>query len=304
MGFLVFLAVMVIAFFIILRVLKEMEIPTKVRTLVVTVWAIILLSGIVGNSLRVIDPGEIGVITTFGSVSSTPIGNGLHFVSPISGVEIMDARTQAYTMSSVGKDGDSNQEDAISAQASDGLMMDIELTVQYRILPSDAPTIFQELGHDYVTKVVRPEVRSAIRDQATRFISSDMYNEKRTEFERQIFETLVKGFKTRGLICEKVLLRNVQPPKEVLYAINEKIQADQAAQKMEFVLAKERQEAERKRIEAQGIADFQKIVSQGITEQMLRWKGIEATLELAKSPNAKSVIMGASKDGLPVILGQ
>jgi regulator of protease activity HflC (stomatin/prohibitin superfamily) len=117
-----------------------------------------------------------------------------------------------------------------------------------------------------------------------------------------IQEELSKTMEKRGVYIETTPLRNVSLPTQLTEAIEQKQRADQESQRMEFILTKEKQEADRKRIEAQGIADFQKIVSSGISEQLLRWKGVEATEKLANSPNTKVIIVGSGKDGLPVIL--
>lgn len=258
------------------------------------------------NSFYVVDPGHAGVVLTFGSVSNTALNNGLQMVMPISSIDQMEVRLQEYTMSNTVNEGEVKGADAISAQASDGLMMEMEFTIQWRLVGASAPKVYQEIGtdlHALNKKVVRPVMRAAIRHQAPKFTSTDMYKTKRKEFENAIFEMVAPIFKEKGIICEAVLLRDVKPPQGVLDAITRKIEADQEAQKMKYVLQKETQEAERKRIEAQGIADFQKIVTQGISEPLLRWKGIEATEALAKSKNSKMVVIGG-KDGLPLILNQ
>merc|ERR1712094_100490 len=149
----------------------------------------------------------------------------------------------------------------------------------------------------------KPEVRSIVRGLTSKSEAKALYTSGRDELQRELKAELADALKTRGIIVEDFLLKAIKLPDQLVRAIELKAQAEQEAQRMEFVLQKEQQEAERKKIEAQGIADFQKIVSDGISPNP-KWKGIEATEKLAKSPNSKIVIMGNSKDSLPVILGQ
>jgi prohibitin 1 len=164
-----------------------------------------------------------------------------------------------------------------------------------------ADQVYRDIGPNYENVVVKTQFRAAIRDNTVKHESKDLYTSGREMVTSEIFAELVADLKPRGIVVEKILLRRIQLPQLVADAINAKLAADQEAQQMQFVLAKERQEAERKRIEAQGIQDFQKIVSQGLNDQLLRWKGIEATRLLAESKNAKTIIIGG-RDGLPLIL--
>ena len=180
--------------------------------------------------------------------------------------------------------------------------MVVDLTVLFRILPSDAPKILKEIGEDYKNKVVRPITRTMIRDNAVYYDAVALYSLKRNEFQTRIYNDIEKNFKKRGLVLEQLLIRNINLPNSVKQTIESKINAEQDAQKMQFVLQKEKQEAERKRVEAQGIADYQKILSTGLSDKQLQYESIIAQKELAKSPNAKVIIMGSSK-GTPIILG-
>jgi len=176
----------------------------------------------------------------------------------------------------------------------------IDLTVLYRISPQDAPKIFKQIGVNYSDKIVRPVTRTRIRDNAVYYEAVALYSTKRDEFQQRIFRTIEEDFKKRGLLLENLLVRNITLPQSVKAAIELKINAEQEAQKMQFVLQKERQEAERKRVEAQGIADYQRIISESLTEKQLQYEQIKAMKELAASPNAKIIMMG--KSGTPVIL--
>ncbi len=257
---------------------------------------------LVMSSAIVVPAGNVGVQVFFGNVQEDALESGFHVVNPLMEINNMDVRTQAYTMSAVHDEGTKSGDDAIEVLTSDGLTLKLEITVQYRLLPSAAPVVYKSIGEDYVDKIVRPEIRSALRDKAVNYMSTDLYSIKREDFVVKVKTLLEDAFKKRGLVLEGVLLRDVTLPQTVQLSINAKISAQQDAQKMEFVLQKESQEADRKRIEAQGIQDYQKIVALSLSQQILEWKGIEATEKLAESPNAKIVIVGNAKNGLPLVL--
>lgn len=255
------------------------------------------------STATVVPAGNVGVQVLFGNVEAEGLENGFHLINPLVEIKNMDVRTQAYTMSATHTEGQVKGDDAIEVLTSDGLTLKLEITVQYRLLPTSAPTVYRTIGEDYTEKIVRPEIRSALRDKAVNYVSTDLYSLKREDFVTRVNTLLDESFKKRGLMLEGVLLRDVQLPATVQQSINAKISAQQDAQKMEFVLQKEKQEADRKRIEAQGIQDFQKIISLSINPLLLEWKGIEATEKLANSANAKVVVVGNPKNGLPLILG-
>jgi regulator of protease activity HflC (stomatin/prohibitin superfamily) len=235
----------------------------------------------------------------FGKVQSDVLSSGLHFINPLMDVEKMDVKTQNYTMSAVHDEGAKEGDDAIRALTSDGLEVVIDLTVLYRVLPSEAPNIVREIG-DYTNKIVRPVTRTKIRDNAVYYDAVSLYSTKRDEFQQRIFKSIETDFKKRGLVLEQLLVRNITLPQMVKSAIETKITAEQEAQKMQFVLQKERQETDRKRVEAQGIADYQRIISESLTDKQLQYEQIKAMKELAASANAKMIIMGKSSS--PVIL--
>jgi regulator of protease activity HflC (stomatin/prohibitin superfamily) len=204
-------------------------------------------------------------------------------------------------MSGVHDEGDKSGDDAIRVLSADGLEVIIDLTVLYRVVPSETPRILKEIGTDYRNTIVRPITRTKIRDNAVYYDAVSLYSTKRDEFQTRIFNGIEKDFKSRGLILEQLLVRNITLPQSVKVTIESKINAEQDAQKMQFVLQKEKQEAERKRVEAQGIADYQKIINTGLSEQQLQYEMIKANKEIALSPNTKIIVMGNSK-GMPLIL--
>jgi regulator of protease activity HflC (stomatin/prohibitin superfamily) len=205
-------------------------------------------------------------------------------------------------MSGVHTEGEQGGDDAIRVLSADGLEVIIDLTVLYRVLPNQAPRILKEIGSDYKNIIVRPITRTKIRDNAVYYDAVALYSTRRDEFQGRIFKGIEKDFKDRGLVLEQLLVRNITLPQSVKIAIESKINAEQDAQKMQFVLQKEKQEAERKRVEAQGIADYQKIINTGLSKQQLQYEMIKANKEIATSPNTKVIIMG-NGNGTPIILG-
>src|SRR6195952_323761 len=262
-------------------------------------FAFILL-GVLTSCIKQIDPGEIGVKVLFGSVQNDVLGSGLHFVNPLLDVKKLDVKTQNYTMSGVHNEGAVEGDDAIRVLTSDGLEVTIDLTVLYRVVASDAPRLLRETGNDFRDKIVRPITRTKIRDNAVYYQAVDLFGNKREEFQQRIYKGIESDFKARGLMLEQLLVRNITLPNSVKASIEAKINAEQDAKKMEYVLQKETQEAERKRVEAQGIADYQRIINTGLTDQQLQYEQIKAMKEIALSQNAKVIIMGKSNN--PVIL--
>lgn len=263
---------------------------------VIAIFLVVILSCIVQ-----VGPGEVGVQVLFGNVQNGVLHSGLNFINPLVNVETMDIKTQAYTMSSVHDEGQQKTDDAIITLSSDGLTLRLDLTIWYKLSENDAPQVYRSIGLDYVEKIVRPAIRTAIRDVSVGYSATDIYSVKREDFVRDVTKNLESAFNGRGVVLERVLLRNVELPEKVRAAIDEKIASEQRAQQMVYVLQKEKQEAERKRVEAQGISDYNRIVSQSITDQVLQLKGIEATLEVAKSNNSKMVIMNGKN--MPLIFG-
>ncbi|GAB3732787.1 prohibitin family protein [Spirosoma lituiforme] len=265
------------------------------------VGLLLLVLGLVTASIRQIDAGQVGVTSLFGNVSDRPLNSGLNFVNPLSNVTEFDIKTQNYTMSASHDEGQKAGDDAIRVLTADGLEVVIDLTVLYRVVSADAPTIYSEIGADYMDKIVRPITRTRIRDNAVYYDAIALYSTRRDEFQTRIYKTIEADFRKRGLLLEQLLIRNIDLPASVKKTIESKINAEQDAQKMQFVLQKERQEAERKRVEAQGIADYQKILSTGLSDKQLQYEQIKAQRELAASPNAKIVIMG-SRGNVPLML--
>lgn len=262
---------------------------------------IFFLIGFSNSVVRKVGTGEVGVPSLFGEVQNKTLESGLNFINPLDDVTMFDIKTQNYTMSASHDEGDKEGDDAIRVLTADGLEVIIDLTVLYRISPAQAPAILKQIGADYKDKIIRPITRTKIRDNAVYYDAVSLYSTKRDEFQNRIFKAIDIDLKNRGIVLEQLLIRNINLPASVKQTIESKINAEQEAQKMQFVLQKEKQEAERKRVEAQGIADYQRIISTGLSDKQLQYEAIKAQRDLSLSPNAKVIIMGA-KGNTPIIL--
>jgi regulator of protease activity HflC (stomatin/prohibitin superfamily) len=262
---------------------------------------LLIALGIFSSMFKQIDAGKVGVKSLYGNVEPDILESGLHIINPLLDVTDFDIQTQNYTMSAIHDEGNKEGDDAIRVLSNDGLEVVIDLTVLYRISPELAPKIFKQIGENYADKIVRPVTRTRIRDNAVYYDAVALYSTKRNEFQQRIFKTIEADFKSRGLVLEQLLIRNINLPSSVKTTIESKINAEQDAQKMTFILQKEKQEAERKRVEAQGIADYQRIISTGLSDKQLQYEQIKAQKELAASPNTKIIFMNG-KGSAPVIL--
>lgn len=253
--------------------------------------AAFLLVILLFNSVTRVGTGRVGVLTLFGRVTGEKLGEGIHLINPLKTNNEMSIQTQTL-------------KESANVPSSEGLMMSLDTSLIYHLNPDRATEVFQKIGADYETVVVEPTLRSAIREATASHSANALYTGEREMVGKQIYEQLTTELNKRGLTVENVLLRDIQLPATLKAAIEAKQQAEQESLAMSFRLQKETQEAQRKRIEAAGVRDFQQIVAQGITPSLLEWKGIEATENLAKSPNSKVVVIGNNKNGLPLILGQ
>jgi regulator of protease activity HflC (stomatin/prohibitin superfamily) len=288
-----FIAILGVIILIVGIVLKRSPEPAShYSNIVSTVGVVIILLGFSLSSFKVVEPGQVGVQTLFGKVQDEVLESGLHVINPLVDVTTFSIQTQNYIMSAKSSEGQVAGDDAIRVLSSDGLEVTIDLSVLYRVNPGKAPYILQNIGADYEDKIVRPITRTAIRDNAVNYQAVDLYSTKRQEFQLKINQTISDNFAKNGLEVQQILVRNITLPESVRQSIESKIQAEQDAQKMQFVLQKERQEADRKRVEAQGIADYQKIISTGLTDKQLQYQSILAQKEIALSPNTKIIIMG------------
>jgi regulator of protease activity HflC (stomatin/prohibitin superfamily) len=249
-----------------------------------------LLAAVVAVSqmLTVIPAGHVGVVDFFGTVSPVTLKAGINFVNPLARVFKFSVKTQEI-------------KETMDVPSKEGLTVQLEISALFHLDPDKAAEVYKSIGPNYIEIILEPQFRSVVRGVTAG------YGPRRSTPEREMLAEIIQNdlhklVGPRGISVEASPLRRVGLPGGLTQAIEEKLRAEQESQRMQFVLLKEKQEAERKRIEAQGIADFQMIVTKGISEPLLRWKGIEATEKLAASQNAKIVIIGAGKDGLPLIL--
>ena len=254
--------------------------------------AAFLLVILLFSSITKVGTGHVGVLTLFGKVQSgESLGEGIHVINPLKTNNELSVQTQTL-------------KESASVPSSEGLMMSLDTSLIYHLNPDRAAEVFQKIGADYETVVVEPTLRSAIREATASHTANALYTGEREMVAKQILDQITQELNKRGITVENVLLRDIQLPATLKSAIEAKQQAEQESLAMNFRLQKETQEAQRKRIEAAGVRDFQQIVAQGITPSLLEWKGIEATENLAKSANSKVVVIGNNKNGLPLILGQ
>ena len=241
----------------------------------------------------VIPAGHAGVIDFFGNVSPFTLKPGVNFVNPIARVVKFDTRKQEL-------------KEVMSVPSKEGLSVELEISMIFRLSTEKVNDIYNNTGdyEEYLQKLVVPNFRSVVRGVTTKYEAKSLYTADREKLETEIEEKLKSVEEIQEVFVLSTPLRQIVLPAGLTASIEEKLKAEQDSQRMEFILTREKQEAERKRIEAKGIADFQDIVSRGISEQLLKWKGIEATEKLASSPNSKVVVIGSGKDGLPTILGQ
>jgi regulator of protease activity HflC (stomatin/prohibitin superfamily) len=267
---------------------RRVEEVRRVRAALPVIGVLVIVLGILLASFRIVPGGHVGVQTLFGRIIDQPLSEGLNLINPFKQVQFMSVRTLEMF-------------EHADVPSKEGLTVGLEVSALYHLDGAAAPAVYRTLGEGYARVFILPQLRSVIRGATVNHEAKDLYTSGREVIAQQIQDELAKTLAQRGIVLEKVLLRKIVLPKMVEDAINSKLAAEQDAERMRFVLQKERQEAERKRVEATGIADFQRTVSQGISEPLLKWKAIEVAHELSKSPNAKLIVLG-DKSGLPIIL--
>ena len=265
--------------------------PSPIFKLLGLAIAAFLIVILLFSCITKVASGHVGVLTLFGRVTGEILPEGIHLINPFKSSTEMSIRTQEI-------------KESASVPSAEGLVMNLDTSLIYHLDPAKAAEVYQKIGPNYLNVFIEPNLRAAIREATASHTANALYSGERELVAKQIRDQLTALLGQRGVLVESILLRDIQLPLTLKTSIETKQQAEQEALAMNFRLQKEKQEAERKRIEAAGIRDFQQIVAQGISTQLLEWKGIEATENLAKSPNAKIVVIGNSKNGLPLILGQ
>jgi regulator of protease activity HflC (stomatin/prohibitin superfamily) len=269
---------------------KQGSVPFRATANMTALLAGVFAIVAVVQCFTLVPAGHVGVVDVFGTVSDETLRAGINVVNPLAHVIKYSIQTQEH-------------KEAMQVLSREGLTIGLEVSALYRLNPDSAARVYKTVsGGDYETIILIPQFRSICRAVTASFQASALYSTERERLGASIQEELARTVARRGVTIESTPIRNVALPTQLTEAIETKQRADQESQRMEFVLTKEKQEADRKRIEARGIADFQTIVAAGISDQLLRWKGIEATEKLAASANTKVIIVGAGKDGLPIIL--
>jgi len=253
------------------------------------------------KSLVVIPPGNVGVRVLFGKVNPKTLKSGLHLINPLVNVVKMSVRTEEYTMSIASAEGRRSGDDAIDALTSEGMNIRLDLTAWYRLDENEAARVYETIGSNYESKIVRPALRTAIRDAVVKYTAASIYTEKRAQLVSDIERIMSELLKGRGIIPEKILLRNLILPKRLMDAIDVKLSAEQAAQQMEFVLMKEEKEKDRKIVEAEGIRRANEIISAGLTERYIKWYRIEMMKQLVDSPNNTIIFIPEEMSSTPII---
>jgi regulator of protease activity HflC (stomatin/prohibitin superfamily) len=239
-------------------------------------------------SCTIVRQGEVGVRRTLGKYNDRPINDGLRFFNPFV-TTVIKVPTQTV-----------NLEVSLSIPSKEGLTILSEVSILYNVQGNRAAEVLRQIGPDFERNLILPVFRSSVADVSSRFFAKDMHTGERAQIEEQIRILMDKTLNEKGIKVESVLLKSIQLPKSLARAIEEKLEAEQGAQRMEFVLQQEQREAERKQIQAQGVRDAQNIISQGLTQELLQFKAIEAFMELAKSPNTKIVITDGK--GMPLMM--
>jgi regulator of protease activity HflC (stomatin/prohibitin superfamily) len=288
MFFIVGIIVAVVFFFIYLNVKKVKRAQEATMTLIISIGAAIFA---LAQIFTVIPAGTVGVVDFLGNVSDNTLKPGVNIVNPVAKIIKYSFKTQEI-------------KENMTVPSKEGLPVQLEISLLFKVDPAMANDIYKSVeAGDYLNVILTPQFRSVVRGVTSKYEAKALYTGAREQLADEIISELQKNVGDRGITIENAPLRQVILPPGLTTSIEQKLQAEQESQRMSFVLQKETQEAERKRIEAKGIADFQVIVSDGINANLLKWKGIEATENLAKSPNSKVVVIGAGKDGLPLILG-
>ena len=261
------------------------------RHTVFLTWIILAISPLnQGCRCPVVDSGNQGIVfETLGKGTSKKLlGEGMHVMPIWNRVIPYDLRVHEF------KEG-------LAVLSNNGLMLKVDASVRYRPKAEELYELQTQIGPRYADILIAPVVRSEARKVFGRYAPEEIYSTKREEIERQIYDEVTKALKDKHVVVEAILVRDVDLPEDIKVAIQDKLAEEQASQKMKFTLDRERQEAQRKQIEAEGINKYQTIVRQGLTAEYLQYKGIEATTKIAESSNTKVIIVGAGKGGLPLV---
>jgi regulator of protease activity HflC (stomatin/prohibitin superfamily) len=278
-----------------------MKQKARARGMGIGIAIVVVLLFLIFNPITLIPAGHVGVKVLFGKVKPNIITEGLHIVNPLLSIKKMSIRTQEYTMSIAEREGKVRGDDSIAGLTKEGLSVLLDLTVWYRVVPEQAPNLYQKVGPDYEVIILRPTVRTAARNVIALYEAKDIYSEKRAEATMRLTTMMNEEIGGRGVEVEKVLIRNVTLPPQLTKAIEDKLAAEQQAQKMVFVLQKEQQEAQRKEIEAKGIAGAQRVIANSLTNAYLQWYYVNTMKDLVDAPNNTTILMPFDQKIIPML---
>ncbi len=276
---------------------KKASIRLALFSIIVVILVILLIA-----SITVVPAGHVAVVVLFGKVRPQALQPGIHLINPLANTVKMDTRLREYTMSIAREEGVRKSDDAIDALTSEGLTVRLDLTAWFKLDPTKASTVYNEIGSDYDQKIIRPTLRTAIRDIVVKFTAENIYSIKRDSVVLAIEARAKDLTEDKGVTIERILLRNVILPQKISDAIDAKLAAEQEAKKMEFVLQKEHLEKERKIIEAEGIRQANQIIAQGLTSSYIQWYRIEMLKQLVNSPNNTIIMIPEDLKSAPMIL--
>ena len=272
---------------------NQQQLPPNIIKYGILAFLLIFIFSILSNTtFLTIQPGKKGVeFKRFGGGldKDNIYDQGFHIIMPWNKVFIYDVRTNEGF-------------ETMDVLSKNGLNISVELSYRYSPMPDKIGYLHDEIGTEYVKRILMPEIRSATREVIGQYLPEELYSTKREAIQDEIFQQTADGIGQKHLIIDAVLIRSVKLPAKLEEAIEQKLKEEQLSLQYEYKLDRERQEAERRIIEAQAKADANRILNASLTDKILKDKGIEATLELAKSPNTKTVIIGGAEGGLPLIL--
>ena len=270
---------------------KRGDIRGSSYSLIGKIGIVVGIGALVGSGIRIIGPGEVGVIDLFGKVNDRELLSGVNLVNPLVNMHIFSIKTKEI-------------QETMNVPSKEGLQVDLDVSVLYKMKPDAASEIFKTIGENFASIVILTSFRSAARNVSVLYDASALYTESREIFAQSLFDDLQSALVERGIIIEKVLLRSIRLPATVTQAIEDKLKADQEAQKMVFLIERERLEAERKKLEAIGIKDANTIIAEGLTAGYIQWYRIEMLKELVNSPNNTIIIIPEDLKSVPMILGK
>ena len=287
---------------ILLLTMKQRNVPSPVPYKKLGFVSLVLaVLAVLAASFTIIEPGYVGVPVTFGNVGSTSLPAGIHPIFFLTDVYKMSIQTKNYTMSSVSSEGNKSGDDAVATLSRDQLILKFDVSVWYHLDPAQANNVYSNIGLAYEEIIVRPAIRTALVNAATKFDASDVMSLQRDAYTKMVTELLLQELSGKGVILDNVLIRNVEPPATVSDAIAAKLKASQEAQQMEYTIQYAQKEAQRKAIEAQGISNAQKIIGNGLTQNYLQWYYISQLKEVVGSPNNSTIILPYDQKLTPLL---